>query len=109
MRAVNLIPVEERRGGAGGGSGPPTVWLLVGLGILVVALAGFVLASNQVSARQAKLAQISTQADSAQASVAQLTPYVSFAALAQTARRPSGSSPRPASTGTSRCTTSRGS
>ncbi len=83
MRAVNLIPVEERRGGAGGGSGPPTVWLLVGLGVLVAALAGFVLASNQVSARQAKLVQISTQADSAQASVAQLTPYVSFASMEQ--------------------------
>lgn len=83
MRAVNLIPVEERRGGAGGGSAPPTVWLLVGLGALVVALAGFVLASNQVSDRQAKLTQISTQADRAQASVAQLTPYVSFASMEQ--------------------------
>lgn len=83
MRAVNLIPVEERRGGSGGGSGPPTVWLLVGLGVLVVALAGYVLVSNQVSERQAKLAQISTQADSAQSSVAQLKPYVDFASMEQ--------------------------
>ncbi len=83
MRAVNLIPVEERRGGSGSGSGPPTVWLLVGLGVLVVAFAGFVLASNQVSERQAKLAQVSTQADSAQSSVAQLKPYVDFASMEQ--------------------------
>ncbi len=83
MRAVNLIPVEERRGGSGSGSGPPTVWLLVVLGVLVVALAGYVLASNQVSERQAKLAQISAQADGAQASVARLKPYVDFASLEQ--------------------------
>jgi len=83
VRAVNLIPVEERRGGSGSGSGPPTVWLLVGLGVLVVAFAGFVLASNQVSERQAKLAQVSTQADSAQSSVAQLKPYVDFASMEQ--------------------------
>jgi len=83
MRAVNLIPVEERRGGSGAGSGPPTVWLLVGLGVLVVALAGFVLASNQVSERTAKLAQISTQADEAQSSVTQLKPYVDFASMEQ--------------------------
>ncbi len=82
MRAVNLIPVEARRGGAGrGGSG--AYLLLGGLGALVVAVAAFVLVSNSVTSRKAELARLTTETAQTEAKAAALKPYLDFANLRQ--------------------------
>lgn len=82
MRAVNLIPVESRRGGRGsGGSG--VHMLLGGLGALVVALAAFVLISNSVTSRKAELARLTTETTQTEAKAAALKPYLDFANLRQ--------------------------
>jgi Tfp pilus assembly protein PilN len=86
VRAVNLIPSEGRR--ASGGSaraalGPAHAVL----GLLAVALAFvtiYVLSSNTVSDRKAKLAGLQAQVAEATAQAAQLTKYTQFQQLAQT-------------------------
>ncbi len=84
MGAVNLIPVEERRAGAGGSSSSaPTYGLLAGLALLLVALTVWVLVSNQVSDRKTQLARVQQQAAGAEAAVAKLKPYVDFSGMAQ--------------------------
>ncbi len=83
MRAVNLIPVEQR-----GGSGPAAgrseggayaVLVLMGGLALLVLLYGT--ASHQISSRRAKAASLAAQTQRAQAMAAQLAPYTSFLAL----------------------------
>jgi Tfp pilus assembly protein PilN len=85
VRAVNLIPSDSRRGGGrqigrtGGG-----VYLV--LGVLAAALAlvvVYVLSSNTIADREAKIAELQAQATQAQADAARLTPYTQFAQLAQ--------------------------
>lgn len=83
MRAVNLIPLEERRGAGSASSSAPTYGLLGGLALLVVALAAWLVVSNQVSDRKARVTAIQTQAASAEAAVGRLKPYVDFAAMEQ--------------------------
>ena len=54
MKAVNLIPVDERRGGATGDSGLAP-YIVLGVLALVVALsAAFALANRSVSPRRAR-------------------------------------------------------
>lgn len=87
MRAVNLIPAEERRGGGAGGSGRSggAVYVLLGvLAVAVLALSAYVLAGNSVNDEKAELASVSTKADSAEQQAAALKPYAEFAKLEQT-------------------------
>ena len=82
MRAVNLIPVDQRRGSSGPGRSGTAVYLLLGgLAVLVLAVSAFVLTSNQVNDRRAHLAQVEQQASAAEAQAAALRPYRDFAAL----------------------------
>jgi Tfp pilus assembly protein PilN len=85
VKAVNLIPVDARRGGgAPGRSGAAVYVLLGGLAVAVVALAAYVLVQNTISDRQAELAKVKRDADAAQAIATALQPYRAFAQLSQT-------------------------
>jgi Tfp pilus assembly protein PilN len=85
MRAVNLIPAEQR-GGAGPGVGRSEgaaygVLALVGALALLAVLYGS--ARREISSRRAQAAALTAQAQSAQAAASQLAPYTSFIALRQ--------------------------
>lgn len=80
MRAMNLIPLEQRRGGAGAptrtGSG---VYALLGaLGVLVILVGAWVLAGNTVSSRESELVSMTQEAQQAQAEAEALKPYREF-------------------------------
>lgn len=83
MRAVNLIPSNERRGapvGAGRSQGVAYVVLGVLGGLAVLALL-FGVARHHTSSRRSQLASITAETQRAQESVAALSPYTSFIAL----------------------------
>jgi Tfp pilus assembly protein PilN len=86
MRAVNLIPLEQRRGGAGmpGRSGAAVYVFLGALAALVVMVCAYVVVGNTVKDRRAELAQVTQDNTTAQAQAAALKPYADFASLRQT-------------------------
>ena len=86
MRAVNLIPPEERRGlGGGAGRSGGAVYAVLGvLGVMVIAAAAYVLAGNQITERQADIARVKGEKQVAQQEAAALRPYREFAQLRQT-------------------------
>jgi Tfp pilus assembly protein PilN len=80
VKAVNLIPVDERRGS--GGAAPVGVYaLLGGLAVVLAAVTLLVLTGNQVSSKRSELSSVSTQATEAQRQATALTPYTNFAKL----------------------------
>jgi Tfp pilus assembly protein PilN len=83
MRAVNLIPAEQRSGAsAGAGQSQGAVYAVLGLlaGVaLLVALYG--VAHRQISNRQAEAARVTSQAQQAQTAAQGLAPYTSFIAV----------------------------
>jgi Tfp pilus assembly protein PilN len=86
VRAVNLIPPDERRGGAGapGRSGGAVYVVLGVLAVLVLATAAYVLAGNQINDRRSGIARAEADKRVAQQQAAALRPYRSFAQLRQT-------------------------
>jgi Tfp pilus assembly protein PilN len=82
MKAVNLIPADERRGTAGG-SGIGSYALLTVLALLVAVGGAYALVNRSVSDRRAELARVQAQAKAAAAQVQALQAYTSFAALSQ--------------------------
>ena len=85
MKAVNLIPPEQRRGGAAPGRSGGAVYIVLGaLGLVVVALAAYVMAGNSVKDRQAELVRVTEETTKAEAQVAALKPYRDFAQIRQT-------------------------
>lgn len=83
MKAVNLIPSEERRGrSAGVGRSGGAAYIVLGtLGVLAVLVLLYGMARHQVSDRKGKLASIAAQTQRAQETANALTPYTSFIAL----------------------------
>jgi Tfp pilus assembly protein PilN len=83
MRAVNLIPSDERRGAAvGAGRSGGAAYVVLGVvGVLAVFALLYGIARHKVSSQTTKLASINAQTQRAQQSAAQLTPYTSFMAL----------------------------
>ncbi len=85
MRAVNLIPAEQRGGapvGAGRSEGGAyAVLALLGGVAILAALYGH--ARHEVSSRRGQAASLAQQAQQAQAATTQLAPYTSFIALRQ--------------------------
>jgi Tfp pilus assembly protein PilN len=83
MRAVNLIPAEQRSGqpvGAGRSQGAAyaVLVLIAGLAVMVYAYGG---AKHQIANRRAQAASLAAEAQRAQASAERLAPYTSFIAL----------------------------
>jgi Tfp pilus assembly protein PilN len=85
MKAVNLIPTDERRGGGGaaGRSGGLVYVVLGGLAAFVVLAGLWVAAGRQVDDRRTQLAQVKSQADAAQAKADELAAYSRFATVAE--------------------------
>jgi hypothetical protein len=83
MRAVNLIPSEDRRGASVGvGRSDGAAYIVLGaFGLLAVLVLIYGIARHQVSDNKSKLASIAAKTQRAQASAAALTPYTSFIAL----------------------------
>lgn len=86
MKAVNLIPKDARRGRipAGGLGISPSYAVLGLLAIGLVFVVVYVLTSNTISDRKAKLASVQAQLSAQQAVAARLNKYVQFEQLAQT-------------------------
>jgi Tfp pilus assembly protein PilN len=92
MKAVNLLPQDLRSGGnrpapavAAGDpeAGGPGAFIVLGaLALCVVALAGYVLTSNLVKDREAKLAETSAQAAAVTSQMNALKPYADFESVA---------------------------
>ena len=83
MKAVNLIPAEERRGAAvGAGRSGGAAYVVMGaVAVLAVLVLLYGLARHQVSDRTGKLASIQVQTQRARESASALSPYTSFMAL----------------------------
>jgi Tfp pilus assembly protein PilN len=85
MKAVNLIPADAKRGSRGpsASKGLPT-YLLLGLLTVAVALVTlYVLASNDVSQRQAKITTLQGEVAQVQAQSSSLNHYAQFSQMAQ--------------------------
>jgi Tfp pilus assembly protein PilN len=82
MKAVNLIPSEQRRGGsAGGRSGNAAYAVLGALAVLVLIVAAWTLTGKTVKDRGAQLARVEQQASAAEAQANKLSPYSAFSDL----------------------------
>jgi Tfp pilus assembly protein PilN len=83
MRAVNLIPQEDRsRGAVVAGRSQGAAYGVLGLigGLALLALL-YGVAHHQITDSRSKLASLNARAQQAQAAAAQLAPYTSFIAL----------------------------
>ncbi|HEY8581309.1 MAG TPA: PilN domain-containing protein, partial [Capillimicrobium sp.] len=90
MKAVNLIPAEERRGGGAGalsGLSGPTLGLLGLLLVALLAVVAWVSVSNGVAEREDELARVEANATSAEQRAAALKPYGDVAALRAASER----------------------
>jgi hypothetical protein len=83
MRAVNLIPAEQRSGqpvGAGRSQGGAYAVLVLIAGLAIMAYA-YGSADHKISSSRTQAASISAEAQQAQAAAERLAPYTSFIAL----------------------------
>lgn len=86
MKAVNLIPSDQRGGGGSvTGESDGGAFIVVGLlaGLAVLALL-YGVGRHQVSTRTSEVASVTAQAQATQARASELAPYVSFKATYQT-------------------------
>lgn len=86
MRPVNLLPEQDRprASGAGVGSGRRAKGALAVLGILLVAVLGYVLSANQVNDRRGDLAAVEAETQGLQSQVNSLASFDRFAQIKQT-------------------------
>jgi hypothetical protein len=85
MRAVNLIPADQRGGGSvgagrSGGAAYAVLALVAGLALMALLYGS---AKHQISSRRSQAASVTARAQVAQAAAARLAPYTSFIALRQ--------------------------
>jgi len=75
VRAVNLIPAEQRGGGSVTGKSEGAAFIVLGMlgGLAILALV-YGLADHQVSSRRGEVASITTQAQAAQAQATKPAP-----------------------------------
>jgi Tfp pilus assembly protein PilN len=81
MRAVNLIPSEQRRtkpSGKGSGAAYAVVGVLT---VFLVMAVAYVLTSNKVNENETKAAEAKQEADALEAQAAQLGSFTNFAAI----------------------------
>ena len=91
MKAVNLLPSDQRSAPKPGGSAkaassggdPFGAYVVLGaLALAVVGLAAFVLAGNTIKDRKSELARVTAEATATQAKADALKPYAEFQSLA---------------------------
>jgi Tfp pilus assembly protein PilN len=83
MKAVNLIPADQRSTARNVGKSGGAVYALLGvLGIAVIGLASFSLSGRQATERQAQATVLEAQAQTALTQAGALASYKEFAALA---------------------------
>lgn len=79
MRAVNLIPADQRRtSGAAGKSGGGAYALLAGLAIVVAMVAAFTVTKRSIADKEATATSLQQQADAATAKAGNLAGYQQF-------------------------------
>lgn len=83
MRAVNLIPAEQRSGSTiGAGRSQGAAYAVLGvLGVLAIFAWLYGSAHRQVSKRRTEVASLTARTQQAQATAERLTPYTDFVAL----------------------------
>ena len=85
MRAVNLIPAEDRRGaGAPGRSGGAVYGALGALGLVVLFVAVLFALGHSVKTKEDQLASVNQQAQEAETQAGSLQAYTQFATLRET-------------------------
>jgi len=86
VRAVNLIPADQRRGAGGlaGRSGGVAYVLTGGLAVLVLLGIVYAFAVHNVANKTTDLAAVTQQVDSVNAQAQSLAPYVQFAGVSET-------------------------
>jgi Tfp pilus assembly protein PilN len=84
VRAVNLIPQDQRRRGAAEGDGKTAPIVLGVLGVLLVMVVVYVLTGNTITERKSDAKTASAQADRLEASAGKQTGYTDFAQIALT-------------------------
>jgi Tfp pilus assembly protein PilN len=85
MRAVNLLPADQRRGGPRAGSSGNGAYAVLGvLAALVVGVGAYVTTVNSVNSSRGKLSQAGAEAASLEQQAAVFKPYHEFATLSQT-------------------------
>jgi Tfp pilus assembly protein PilN len=85
MRAVNLIPADQRRASsAAGKSGGAAYLLLGGLAIVLAMVAVLTLTNRSLAEKKASAATLETQADAATAKAGNLAAYKQFNEVVQT-------------------------
>jgi hypothetical protein len=82
MKAVNLIPTEQRGGGTVGSRSEGAVFAVLGLlaGVVILTLL-YGLAHHELSTRRNEAAALTVRAQQAQAQAAELASYTSFVAM----------------------------
>jgi Tfp pilus assembly protein PilN len=85
VRAVNLIPAEDRRGlrGGGSGSGIGSYIVLAVLALVVATSAAYTLANRSIGQHRAELTSVQSQVETAEAEVQRYASYTGFSALRQ--------------------------
>jgi Tfp pilus assembly protein PilN len=82
MKAVNLIPAEERRNSSAGGRSGGAAYALLGiLAVLVLVAAAYALSARQVSHKRSQLAQLNSSAAAAEAQAQRLAAFTDFTTL----------------------------
>jgi Tfp pilus assembly protein PilN len=81
MKAVNLIPADERRGGGSSASGLASYVLIGALAIVVAVGAAYTLANRTISDHRRELADVQARAQAAANEAQALQAYTSFTAL----------------------------
>jgi len=89
VRAVNLIPADQRRGAGGvaGRSGGGAYMVLALLGGLALLALLYGLAHRQISSRRAQVTSLNARTQQAQAAAGQLASYTNFTALREERER----------------------
>jgi len=86
VRAINLLPADQRRGGGGGlgGRSGGMVYALLGLlAVVVIAAAAYVMVGNQITDRRSELVRVKAESDALVATAGALQPYSDFDSLKQ--------------------------
>ena len=81
MRPVNLLPVRYRPRSAGSGDSKTSYIALGALGLVVLAVFAYVMASNSVSSKNSEIAQTRQQIAAAQARAVTFEDFGNFAAV----------------------------